>query len=201
MNYLPQSTALVLIDVQKGFDDPSWGPRNNSQAEENMARLLKAWRATSRPVFYIQHLSRHPDSPLRAAQVGNEIKEIVTPAAGEPIIRKDVNSAFIGTDLEARLRRANLQTLVIAGLTTAHCVSTTARMAGNLGFETYVVADATASFDLIGHDGKLYTAEAVHALSLATLHREFATIIETRDALRLLGHNASEAMMAGSEAV
>jgi nicotinamidase-related amidase len=184
MHTLDQNTALIIIDVQKGFDDPSWGRRNNPHAEENIAKLLQAWRETNRPIFHIQHVSLEPNSPLRAGQVGNEIKEIVSPKVVEPLIQKNVNSAFIGTGLEARLSELNCSSLIITGLTTNHCVSTTARMAGNLGFDTYVVSDATATFDRVGHDGKLYKAEDVHAISLANLHQEFATIVETDRIIR-----------------
>jgi nicotinamidase-related amidase len=178
MHPLPQNAALVIIDVQAGFDDPAFGPRNNPQAEENIARLLDAWRRAGRPIFHVQHLSTQPNSPLRPGQPGCEIKAIVRPLPGEPLIQKRVHSAFIGTDLEEQLRQGSLDTLVITGLTTNHCVSTTARMANNLGFTTYVVADATATFDRAGHDGRLHKAEDVHAIALASLHEEFATVVE-----------------------
>lgn len=119
------------------------------------------------------------DSPLAAGQPGSEIKDVVHPVRGEPVVEKNVNSAFIGTDLEARLRGRNVETVIIAGLTTDHCVSTTARMAGNLGFATYVVSDATATFDRTGPDGHVHEAEKVHEMSLVSLHGEFATVIDT----------------------
>lgn len=184
MRSLPDDAALIIIDVQNGLDDAKYGRRNNPQAESNIARLLEAWRRTCRPVFHIQHLSRRADSPLRPGQSGVEIKTIVKPLDDEPLIQKNVNNAFIGTDLEKRLRQSDYHTVVIAGLTTDHCVSTTARMAGDLGFDTFVVSDATATFDRLGHDGKLNDAEAVHAISLATLHDEFATVIDTESLLK-----------------
>jgi nicotinamidase-related amidase len=177
-----KNTALVLIDVQKGFDDPAWGLRNNARAEENMAALLRAWREAKRPVIHVRHESKNPGSPLRPGQPGCEIKEIVRPLAGEPVFAKSVNSAFIGTGLEDYLRRNGLTALVLAGLTTDHCVSTTARMAGNLGFEITIAGDATACFDRMGPDGTRYPAQQVHAVSLASLHGEFATV-ETTAAL------------------
>ncbi len=183
---LPQTAALIVIDVQTGFDDPVWGSRNNLQAEENIAKLLEAWRQTQRPVIHVQHLSQEPNSPLRPSQPGYEIKAIAKPLPTEPLFQKRVNSAFIGTDLEAYLRQNGLNTLVVTGLTTNHCVSTTARMAGNFGFDTYVVSDATATFDRVGHDGKAYTAELVHAIALASLHQEFATIVDTEQLLNQL---------------
>lgn len=174
-----KAPTLLIIDVQRGFDDPAWGRRNNPDAEMNIAALLSTWRRSGLPVLHVRHLSREEGSPLVAGQPGSEIKEIVYPNEGEPVIEKTVNSAFIGTDLETRLREQNTETLILTGLTTDHCVSTTARMAGNLGFETYVVSDATATFDRTGPDGSPYEAEKVHDISLASLHGEFATVVNT----------------------
>ncbi|MGI0058846.1 MAG: cysteine hydrolase family protein [Nitrosotalea sp.] len=185
---LSLNTALILIDVQKGFDEASfWGKRNNLSAEENMAKLLATWRRTKRPILYIKHNSRNPKVPLHPKHKGNEIKDIVKPENDEPIIIKSVNSAFIGTDLEKRLREQGIDTIVIVGLTTDHCVSTTTRMAGNLGFTTYLVSDATATFDRKGPTGKYYTADEMHDLALASLHNEFATVVTTE---KLLNHLA-----------
>ena len=183
MNILPQDAVLLLIDVQQGFSDPVWGRRNNPEAEANMSRLLTEWRIVGRPVIHVQHCSVTPGSPLRPDQPGVEFQEFARPIEDEPVFQKIVNSAFIGTDLEGYLRENDLTTLVIVGLTTNHCVSTTTRMAGNLGFDTYLVADATATFDRTGYDGRRYPAEQVHDLALASLHGEFATVVETDDLL------------------
>jgi nicotinamidase-related amidase len=182
MDPVSSRTALLIIDVQRGFDHPRWGRRNNPQAEDNIARLLEAWRRSGRQVFHVQHLSTEPESPLRPGQEGVEIKAEAAPQPGEALVQKRVHSAFIGTDLEDRLRAAGITDLVIAGLTTNHCVSTTARMANNLGFAPVVVADATAAFGRTGHNGIQYPAEQVHDLALASLHQEFAAVVET-DAL------------------
>ncbi len=123
---------------------------------------------------------------MRVDSPGSEIKEIVLPHSGEPVIQKRVNSAFLGTDLEERLRREGITTLLIVGLTTNHCVETTTRMAGNLGFLTYLVSDATATFDRKGPDGVLHTAEEIQAMTLTNLHKEFATIVTTDDVLQNL---------------
>ena len=176
---LPDNAVLVIIDIQAGFDDPKWGARNNPEAEDNVSRLLGAWRKSGLPVVHTQHLSTEDASPLRPGQPGCEFKSGAQPESGEPVFGKKVNSAFIGTELESYLRGQGVDTLVIAGLTTNHCVSTTARMAGNLGFKTYVVSDATATFERTDHEGRHYSAEEVHAISLANLHEEFATIIST----------------------
>lgn len=190
-----RNAALVLIDFQKGFDEPvwaEWGPRNNPDAEERAAELLAAWRSEDRPLFHVRHLSGESDSPLRPGRSGSEIKEPLLPRPGEPVIEKRVNSCFIGTDLEERLRRTRIETLVIAGLTTDHCVSTTARMAGNLGFETCVVSDATATFGRRKPGGGCFSAEEVHEVSLASLHGEFATVVDAGYVLGVVGGEARQ---------
>jgi nicotinamidase-related amidase len=186
MDRLPETATLLLIDVQAGLDEPRFGPRNNPGAEANMARLLGAWRASGRPVVHVKHDSRHPESPLWPGQPGNAIKDVVAPLPGEPVLHKNVNSGFIGTDLEERLRRLGSEALAICGLTTNHCVSTTARMAGNLGFTTIVVSDATATHDGRTPDGRPIPAETMHEVGLAELHGEFATVVDTAALLERL---------------
>lgn len=180
MKKLSYNAGLILIDVQKGFADPKWGPRNNPDAEEKMAELLAAWRETKRPVFHVQHLSTLEDSPLNPRKPGVEIQDVVKPASGEPVFQKNVNSAFIGTNLEKTLREQGVNTVVMVGLTTPHCVSTSARMAGNLGFEVYLVSDAIAAYEITGPDGTKYPASEIHRISLATLHDEFATVVDSK---------------------
>lgn len=186
MNRLAQNAGLVIIDVQKGFDDPKWGLRNNPDAEQRIAELLAAWRKTGRPVFHVQHCSTFPNSPLRPDVPGCELKDIVRPNAGEPVFQKRVNSAFIGTQLEKALRERGIETIVAVGLTTPHCISTSVRMAGNLGFNVFLPGDAVAAFDMTGPDGKRYTAEEIHRMSLATLHDEFAQVVDSQEVLGAL---------------
>lgn len=182
--------ALILIDIQKGFDDPIWGARNNPQAEANAGRLLAAWRAAGRPVIHVRHGSRHPTAPLSPSGPGFAFKDEVAPLPGEPILTKDVNSGFIGTDLEARLRAAGIETVIIFGLTTPHCVSTTARMASNLDFTTFVVADASATFAANSAQGWRegdaieIDPELSHRIALAHLNGEFATVLDTNQILK-----------------
>jgi nicotinamidase-related amidase len=185
---LPEGAALIIIDVQKGLDERDyWGERNNPEAEQNMARLLDAWRRRAWPIYHIQHQSKNPKSPLRPNYPGNEIKDIVKPLPGEPVLHKRENSAFIGTDLEERLRAAGQNSVVLAGLTTDHCVSTTARMAANLGFDTIVVSDATATFDRRSPvTSRHFSGEEIHEAELTILSEEFATIAETEALLRAL---------------
>ena len=186
MAKLPLNAALLVVDVQNGFDDPIWGRRNNPTAEDNILRLLARWRATRRPVVHIQHMSTSPQSPLRPGQPGNNLKAGFEPHPGEPLIRKQVNSAFVGTDLEERLRTVGIQTLVIVGLTTDHCVSTTTRMGANLGFEPWVVSDDSATFDRTDVHGTYYPAQTMHNVNLASLHGEFATVADTDQVVRRL---------------
>ncbi len=166
---IPSNTALLIVDVQQGLDDPKWGRRNNPDAEANISSLIHLWRSEKRPVIHIQHCSVEPDSPLRPELPGFEFKPEVKPIEGEPVFKKTVNSAFIGTELESYLRDNGREHIVIVGLTTDHCVSTTTRMAGNLGFKALLVSDATATFDRKGPDGKEYMAEDIHAIHIASL--------------------------------
>jgi nicotinamidase-related amidase len=183
-----RDAVLLVIDMQRGFDEAVWGRRNNPHLEERVAEVLHAWRSTGRPVFHAKHMSTSPTSPLRPGQAGNDFKSFAEPRASEPVFEKRVNSSFIGTSLEADLRRRGYETLVIAGLTTNHCVSTTTRMAGNLGFATWLASDATAAFDRVGPDGAHYEAELVHSIALSDLHGEFATVVDTKQLLASARH-------------
>jgi nicotinamidase-related amidase len=180
----PSGSALVLIDIQLGFDDPVWGVRNNPAAEEISGEVLDAWRNRGWPVIHVQHDSTEAGSPLTPGTPGHAHKVRVQPRPDEPVVHKTVNSAFIGTDLEDRLRRAGVPGVVLCGLTTDHCVSTTARMSANLGFATWLVADACATFARPGLDGQLFPATLVHDVALASLHEEFATVLGSEELLK-----------------
>jgi nicotinamidase-related amidase len=169
--------VLVLVDYQKAFDNRDlWGPRNNPDAEANAAAVLAAFRTRDLPVIHIRHDSVSPRSSLRAGEPGNAFKDFAAPRSGEPILSKSVNAAFIGTDLEQRLRVLDASPVVIMGITTDHCVSTTTRVARNLGFKTVLVGDACCTFDRKGFD-----AETVHRVELAILDGEFAEVVKARD--------------------
>ncbi|KEK22637.1 cysteine hydrolase family protein [Bacillus gaemokensis] len=186
MNRLPKNAALILVDIQKGFDDSYWGQRNNIHAETNMELILQTWRKTNRPVIHVQHISNKEDHPLRKESSGSEFKDFATPLVDEPVFQKNVNSAFIGTNLEIYLREHNYDTAVIIGLTTDYCISTSVRMAGNLGFLTYVISDATATFDRIAYDENYYHAEDIHNIALVSLHEMFATVLTTDKLIELV---------------
>jgi len=178
-----RKVALLSVDFQRGFDDPIWGVRNNLDAEEKMALLLSEWRDRNFPIIHIQHCSIEENSPLRPELPGNEFKDEAKPLLGEKVFTKAVNSAFIGTELEKYLLENNIESLVIAGLTTDHCVSTTTRMAGNLGFQVTLVSDATATFDRKGEDGTHYSADQIHKVHLASLNGEFCTVLTSKEVL------------------
>ncbi|MEH7255316.1 cysteine hydrolase family protein [Neobacillus niacini] len=191
MKTLVNPPVLLVLDVQKGFNDPSWGRRNNPNAEKNILKLLTEWRTRGWEVIYSQHLSLLPKSPLHYQnKLGIEFMEIIKPLPQEMIFQKNVNSAFIGTKLETYLRDQQITSVIITGLTTQHCVSTTTRMSGNLGFKTFLVEDATAAFEITDHNGTIFPPEEVHKHEIANLHKEFATIVKTEDVLdRFLGES------------
>jgi nicotinamidase-related amidase len=178
--------ALLVIDVQKAIDHPSWGVRNNPQAESNIAALLVAWRAFGRPVYHIRHDSTEPESHYRPGQPGHDFKPEALPVEDEPVIAKRTNSAFIGTDLEARLRASGIATLVITGVITNNSVEATVRMAGNLGFATFLVEDAAFTFGRKDWNGDWRSASEVHAMSLANLDGEYCKVTRTADVLAQL---------------
>ena len=183
---LAENTALLIIDVQKAIDDAVWskeGPRNNPAAERNIAQLLNVWRRSGRPVFHVRHDSTRPTSTYRPGQPGNEFKLEAQPVNGEPIIAKKVHSAFIGTDLEVRLRSSGISTLVVAGVITNNSVEATVRMAGNLGFTTFLVEDACFTFARRDWRGILLSAEDVHAMSLANMNGEYCMVVTTEEVL------------------
>lgn len=191
-----EDSALLLIDVQEGVDVIEYwggptGRRNNPQAEQNMLALLSEWRAGNRQVSFTVHDSREQLSPLKLTLDTGKLKPGFETLENDIVVIKDVNSGFIGTSLEIQLRRAGIRRLVVVGFFTNFCVETTVRMAGNMGFDTYLVHDCCATTNRIGHDGKDYDPQLVHNLSVANMHGEFCTAITTVDAIGLLTDNAA----------
>ncbi|MDP9049349.1 MAG: isochorismatase family protein [Acidobacteriota bacterium] len=186
-----ENSGLLLIDVQKGVDVlEHWGGRNgrrnNPQAETNLRLLLDGWRVRGLPVFYTMHDSREARSPLKLSLPTGDIKEGLEPQAGETVVKKDVNSGFIGTNLELMLQRRRIHRLIVAGFFTNMCVETTVRMAGNLGFDTYLAADACATSNRIGMDGVDRDPELIHDMAVTSMNGEFCTALSTPEVLRLL---------------
>jgi nicotinamidase-related amidase len=160
---------LLLIDLQQAIDHPDWGTRNNPDAEQKIVRLLAHWRAKAWPVMHVRHDSTDPRSHYRSGQPGSRFKPEAAPHGKEAVIVKQTNSAFIGTDLEPRLRAAGHNALVVAGVVTNNSVEATVRMAGNLGFAVWLVEDACFTFGRKDWRGMARTAEEVHAMSLCTV--------------------------------
>ena len=189
-----ETTALLLVDVQKGVNEVKYyggpsGKRNNHSAEENMRCLLTEWRRLGKCVAFTRHNSREINSPLKLdLETGNQIEGLEINGS-DIVVEKDVNSGFIGTSLELELRRRGINRLVVMGFYTNYCIETTVRMAGNLGFDTYLVHDACAAVNTLGHDGEYYAPDLVHNMSIASLHGEFCTAISKEVAMRLCFEN------------
>ena len=180
VNLPPPGAVLMPIDLQRAADHPDMGVRNSPAAEATVARLLAHWRAKGWPVWHVRHDSTEPASHYRPGQPGNDFKPEVAPLPGETVVVKRTNSAFIGTDLEARLRAGGCEALVMAGVSTSNSVEATVRMAGNLGFAVWLVADGCFTFGRTDWNGTPRSAEEVHAMSLANLDGEYCTVVEAQ---------------------
>jgi nicotinamidase-related amidase len=183
---LASNAALLLIDMQQGIHDPRLGRRNNPQAETNMALLLQAWRNSGRTLVHVRHVSRSPESVFWPGRSGVEFLEAFVPLPHEHVIEKNVPDAFIGTGLESWLHVRGIRQVLLAGVVTNNSVEGTARSSGNLGFDTVVVADAAFTFDQRDFNGRLWSAEEVHALSLSTIAADYASIRSTAELLQQL---------------
>jgi nicotinamidase-related amidase len=182
-----ERVALIVVDVQQGFDDPVWGKRNNPDCEQNIAALIEAWRSNGQPIVFVRHDSAEPGSPFTPGQRGNDFQDIV---AGEPdlLVAKSVNSSFHGEpDLAAWLRVEGIERIAVCGIQTNMCCETTARVAANLGFETDFVLDATHTFDLPAHGGGTITADELSRVTASNLDPEFGRVVATREAVAGLG--------------
>ena len=175
--------ALIIIDAQQAFRDPAMGERNNPEAEANIARLLAYWRQQKWTVIHVFHSSLESGSLLRAGLPGHAFLPEAQPLENELSLEKSVNSAFIGTQLAEYLGTSNIVNLVMAGFTTDHCISTSVRMAANLGFNVTLVTDATATYARVGSNGQTYSADCVHKVSLASLQDEFCQLRRSSDIL------------------
>lgn len=179
------SAALVVVDVQQGFADAAfWGPRDNPDAEQNIADLVAAWEASGRPVVLVRHTSV-AGRPLAADAPGHAFQPVVADVEPALLVDKTVNSAYYGTpDLHAWLTAAGIEQLVLCGIQTNMCVETTARMAGNLGYRVVLPIDATHTFDLAGPDGTVVPAADLARATAANLHGGgFATVTSTAEVL------------------
>jgi nicotinamidase-related amidase len=178
--------TLLVIDVQRALDDPSWGERSNPGFEETLAAALEAWRECGAPIVHVRNESTDPAGRFVPGTPGFDYKPEALPREGEPEIVKSANSAFVGTDLEECLRRSGATTVAVVGLTTDHCCSSTARMASDLGFETWLIEDALATFPRTDWAGEPVTAETMHRAALASLNGEFGEVMPLASAIERL---------------
>lgn len=183
----PEIPALLIIDMQKAMASPAAGLRNNPQAEANISALLRCWREIGATVVHIRHVSRTPGSLFWPGQPGIEFQDELAPAPDAHVVDKNVPDAFIHTGLERWLHVRGIGKIALVGVSTNNSVEASARTAGNLGFQTSVVADATFAFDKVDYDGVHRTAAEVHAMALANLEGEYASITKTAELLRLAG--------------
>jgi nicotinamidase-related amidase len=185
-----KDTCLLVIDPQQGINDlRHWGGangrRNNPEAENKTQTLLTVWRARQMTVMFTQHDSRQKVSPLKVSAASGAFLRGLEPRPGDVVIRKDVNSAFIGTRLEVELRRRHIARLVVVGFFTNSSVESTVRMAGNMGFDTYLAHDCCATVNQMGVDGRDHDPRLVHDISVANMHGEFCTALTAADIHRL----------------
>ncbi len=173
--------AVIPIDLQAGFvDEAHWGgERNNPDLEGNVTALLAAARTHRIPIFHVKHNSTEPESPLRPEHSGNAFMPEAEPEDDEPVFEKTVNAPFFDTNLESVLREGGFTDLIMFGMTTEHCLSTSVRVAANLGFHVTVVADACAAFPKRDLTGRVWSADDVHHAHLASLQDEFAQITDS----------------------
>lgn len=181
--FIKKNPALLLVDIQKAFLEKDYPGliRNNEHAEFICGKILKKWRTLDLPIIHVRHSSTNPESKLHKSRPGFEFNDYVTPLENEMVLTKEVNSAFIGTNLENILIKSHIDTLVIVGMTTNHCISTTVRMSGNLGFDTYLISDSTACYNTKGMNGEIIDCNTIYNSALASLQEEFATVIDSKE--------------------
>lgn len=181
--FIKKNPALLLVDIQKAFLEKDYPGliRNNENAEFICGKILKKWRTLDLPIIHVRHSSTNPESKLHKSRPGFEFNDYVTPLENEMVLTKEVNSAFIGTNLENILIKSHIDTLVIVGMTTNHCISTTVRMSGNLGFDTYLISDSTACYNTKGMNGEIIPCNTIYNSALASLQEEFATVIDSKE--------------------
>lgn len=186
--FIKKNPALLLVDIQKAFLEKDYPGliRNNEHAEFICGKILKKWRTLDLPIIHVRHSSTNPESKLHKSRPGFEFNDYVTPLENEMVLTKEVNSAFIGTNLENILIKSHIDTLVIVGMTTNHCISTTVRMSGNLGFDTYLISDSTACYNTKGINGEIIDCNTIYNSALASLQEEFATVIDSKELFDIL---------------
>ena len=190
-------TALLLIDVQVGVDDLShWGGvngrRNNPDAEAVMLSLLSTWREHALPVAFTRHDSIEDTSPLKLSLPSGDLKPGFSIADEDISVVKNVNSGFVGTSLHEDFKAREISRLVVVGFFTNMCVETTVRMAGNMGYDTYLIAEGCATTNRVGPDGVDRDPELVHDMTVTNLHGEFCTALSPADVVDLIAADRAD---------
>jgi nicotinamidase-related amidase len=181
----PQTTALVLIDLQKGIVGRQVAPHAAADVVRNGVRIADALRAKGGLVVFVRVnvadvLSLPVDAPTpRPANVPPEASELVAELnvqAGDVVVTKRQWGAFYGTDLEQQLRRRQIRTIVMGGIATNMGVESTARAAYDRGYELVFTEDAMASV----------SAEA-HQFAVSTIFPRMGRVRSTEQVLMALG--------------
>lgn len=176
--------ALIVIDVQREFENPIFGRRDNPEAEQNIAALAKAWAAAGRPIVRVRQSEQDSSGPFKPGTPGHEFKPEA--AAIEPAldVTKEVHSAFHGTpDLHSWLAERGIEQVAICGIQTNRCCESTARVAADLAYDVIFVIDAMHTFDKAGPDGVVLPAEQLATATATSLHGYFATVVRAADLL------------------
>jgi nicotinamidase-related amidase len=176
------NVSLVLIDLQNEYRVGPLALPGAEAAIASAARLLARARESGAAVFHIAHQGKPGGLFDRAAERG-AIADRVAPLGTEPVIEKALPNAFAGTDLQERLKATGRHNVVLAGMMTHMCVSSTARAALDLGFRVTIDAESCATRDLPDGRGGMIAATAVHDVALAELADRFAIIAHEGSAL------------------
>jgi nicotinamidase-related amidase len=170
--------ALLVIDMQEGMADRIRAGRPTAvvDAPDRIARLLADARRRGLPVIHVHHDDPHPESPFRKGLPGAEAMPSALPLPGETVLWKHGSSAFHGTDVDFRLKSLGVTELVVAGAVAAFCVTSTVRMASDLGYRVLLPQDALLGFDLPAHDGGTIDADTVMRVTLSVLGADFARL-------------------------
>jgi nicotinamidase-related amidase len=170
--------AVLVIDMQEGMADRIRAGRLpvNPEAPDRIAALLADARGRGLPVIHVLHDDPDPASPFRKGEPGAVPMPCATPLPDEVVLWKHGSSAFAGTGLDAYLRGLGVTELVIAGAVAAFCVTSTVRMASDLGYKVLLPQDALLGFDLPAHDGGRIDAATVHRVTLSILGADFARL-------------------------
>jgi nicotinamidase-related amidase len=178
---------LIILDVQDAIDQPCWDGKSNPGYLAVIQRLLKHWRSNGWPVIHIKHDEQTPTSSYYLNGAWNGIKNEVAPIAGETVVIKQQNCAFIGTELDAVLKALQVKRLVLTGVVIHNSMDATVRAGKALGYAFVLPSDATTAVPVVGPHGKTWDATTVHELTLAILGGEYAEVMSSVDLIAQTG--------------